>query len=292
MKEKLDSNMQPISKKVIGCMDNVYAIEGGVISRNTFILAMPALSRCAVETKLHGVFRKNEKHTSLQRINSQVGLFLFLCKFDPVCFVLYYISSAEEAIQNMHGTLIGKQAVRISWGKTLANRQLRRTLMWGMYALTLAYAGTSNNKAICQLLHFVVSDVSDDVRRTVVLSLGFVLYSEPEQVDINEVVLQSLMLNLRQKVSGTQKEQKLMKACASRARHKDVEDVRVTKEVRSQNYMPKVKYGYEYPYIYYNLQVKLQSGNELSGSGIQVNVQASQYVVDITTFSHVMHRIY
>lgn len=51
----------------------------------------------------------------------------------------------------------------------------------GMYALALAYGGTANNKAIRQLLHFAVSDVSDDVRRTAVLALGFVLYSEPEQ---------------------------------------------------------------------------------------------------------------
>ncbi|XP_076920335.1 polyadenylate-binding protein RBP47-like [Bidens hawaiensis] len=32
-------------------------------------------------------------------------------------------SSAEDAIQNMHGTVVGKQTVRISWGKTPANRQ-------------------------------------------------------------------------------------------------------------------------------------------------------------------------
>ncbi|CAN1334585.1 26S proteasome non-ATPase regulatory subunit 1 homolog A [Linum perenne] len=51
----------------------------------------------------------------------------------------------------------------------------------GMYALALAYGGTANNKAIRQLLHFAVSDVSDDVRRTAVLALGFVMYSEPEQ---------------------------------------------------------------------------------------------------------------
>ncbi|KAK8684929.1 hypothetical protein V6N13_040943 [Hibiscus sabdariffa] len=51
----------------------------------------------------------------------------------------------------------------------------------GMYALALAYRGTASNKAIRQLLHFAVSDVSDDVRRTAVLALGFVLYSEPEQ---------------------------------------------------------------------------------------------------------------
>ncbi|CAO2200986.1 unnamed protein product [Urochloa humidicola] len=51
----------------------------------------------------------------------------------------------------------------------------------GMYALALAYRGTANNKTIHQLLHFAVSDVSDDVRRTAVLALGFVLYNEPEQ---------------------------------------------------------------------------------------------------------------
>ncbi|VAH21529.1 unnamed protein product [Triticum turgidum subsp. durum] len=51
----------------------------------------------------------------------------------------------------------------------------------GMYALALAYRGTANNKAIHQLLHFAVSDVSDDVRRTAVMGLGFVLYNEPEQ---------------------------------------------------------------------------------------------------------------
>ena len=52
----------------------------------------------------------------------------------------------------------------------------------GMYALALAYRGTANNAAVRQLLHFAVSDVSDDVRRAAVMALGFVLYSEPEQV--------------------------------------------------------------------------------------------------------------
>ena len=51
----------------------------------------------------------------------------------------------------------------------------------GMYALAMAYRGTANNSAIRRLLHFAVSDVSDDVRRTAVLALGFVLCSEPEQ---------------------------------------------------------------------------------------------------------------
>lgn len=46
----------------------------------------------------------------------------------------------------------------------------------GMYALAMAYCGTANNKAIRQLLHVAVSDVSDDVRRAAVIALGFVLF--------------------------------------------------------------------------------------------------------------------
>jgi len=51
-----------------------------------------------------------------------------------------------------------------------------------MYALALTYRGTFNNKGIHCLLHCVVSVVSDDLRRIAVLALGFILYSEPEQV--------------------------------------------------------------------------------------------------------------
>ncbi|CAI5480642.1 unnamed protein product [Closterium sp. Yama58-4] len=52
----------------------------------------------------------------------------------------------------------------------------------GMYAIAMAYRGTANNGAIRQLLHFAVSDVSDDVRRAAVLCLGFVLCAEPDQI--------------------------------------------------------------------------------------------------------------
>ncbi|KAJ3574095.1 hypothetical protein NP233_g1992 [Leucocoprinus birnbaumii] len=52
----------------------------------------------------------------------------------------------------------------------------------GVYTLALAYAGTSNNKAVRQLLHIAVSDVSDDVRRAAVTSLAFLLFKNPSQV--------------------------------------------------------------------------------------------------------------
>ena len=40
---------------------------------------------------------------------------------------------------------------------------------------------TGNNSAIRRLLHVAVSDVSDDVRRAAVMSLGFVLCATPAQ---------------------------------------------------------------------------------------------------------------
>ncbi|KAK9829302.1 hypothetical protein WJX72_005032 [[Myrmecia] bisecta] len=51
----------------------------------------------------------------------------------------------------------------------------------GMYVIGLAYRGTANNAAIQKLLHFAVSDVSDDVRRAAVTNLGFVLLNAPDQ---------------------------------------------------------------------------------------------------------------
>ena len=51
----------------------------------------------------------------------------------------------------------------------------------GMFVIGMAYRGTANNGAIQKLLHFAVSDVSDDVRRAAVLCLGFVLLGVPEQ---------------------------------------------------------------------------------------------------------------
>ncbi|KAF9244603.1 26S proteasome regulatory complex non-ATPase subcomplex Rpn2 Psmd1 subunit [Melanogaster broomeanus] len=52
----------------------------------------------------------------------------------------------------------------------------------GVYTLALAYAGTSNNDAVRQMLHIAVSDTSDDVRRAAVTSLAFLLFKNPGQV--------------------------------------------------------------------------------------------------------------
>lgn len=51
----------------------------------------------------------------------------------------------------------------------------------GMFAWAMAYRGTANTTAIRRLLHHAVHDVSDDVKRTAVIALGFVLCTQPEQ---------------------------------------------------------------------------------------------------------------
>ena len=52
----------------------------------------------------------------------------------------------------------------------------------GIQTLALAYCGTGSNKAVRRLLHVAVSDVSDDVRRMAVMSLGFILFRKPSSV--------------------------------------------------------------------------------------------------------------
>ncbi|CAF1532294.1 unnamed protein product, partial [Rotaria sordida] len=50
---------------------------------------------------------------------------------------------------------------------------LRRS---AMYTVAMAYCGTGNNAAVRKLLHVAVSDVNDDVRRSIVESLGFLMF--------------------------------------------------------------------------------------------------------------------
>lgn len=76
------------------------------------------------------------------------------------------------------------QMVWLCW--TVQHCNFGATLMHVMAAThycmcTLTCRGTGNNAAVQRLLHFAVSDVSDDVRRAAVLCLGFVLLGAPEQ---------------------------------------------------------------------------------------------------------------
>lgn len=57
----------------------------------------------------------------------------------------------------------------------LLNKESSILRYGGVFTIALAYAGTGNNQAIKKLLHYAVSDPSDDVRRASVMCLGFVL---------------------------------------------------------------------------------------------------------------------
>jgi 26S proteasome regulatory subunit N2 len=52
----------------------------------------------------------------------------------------------------------------------------------GMYMIGLAYVATSSNYALKKLLHFAVSDVSNDVRRAAVTNIGFLMLKDFTQV--------------------------------------------------------------------------------------------------------------
>ena len=80
-----------------------------------------------------------------------------------IALILYgQLNSAEDTIEEL-----------------LADKEflLRRA---GCLATGLAWVGTGNNDALSKLLHVAVSDVSDDVRRTAVQSIGFILSRNPE----------------------------------------------------------------------------------------------------------------
>jgi 26S proteasome regulatory subunit N2 len=51
-----------------------------------------------------------------------------------------------------------------------------------MFAIGCAYAGTNNNQAVKKLLHYAVSDVSDDVKRAALMNLGFLLFRKYEKI--------------------------------------------------------------------------------------------------------------
>ena len=45
-----------------------------------------------------------------------------------------------------------------------------------MFTIAMAYCGSGENRAIKRLLHIAVSDVDNDVRRSAVTSIGFVMF--------------------------------------------------------------------------------------------------------------------
>jgi 26S proteasome regulatory subunit N2 len=74
----------------------------------------------------------------------------------------------EEAAETLIETLTRDRDAIIRYG--------------AMYTIGLAYVGTGANSAVKRLLHVAVSDVSDDVRRAAVTTLGFLVYRQPDRL--------------------------------------------------------------------------------------------------------------
>ena len=52
----------------------------------------------------------------------------------------------------------------------------------GVLAIGMAYAGTGNNIALKKLLSLAASDVSDDVRRSAVMAMGYLMLADYDQM--------------------------------------------------------------------------------------------------------------
>lgn len=111
-------------------------------------------------------------------------------------------SADEEAIKEIlthasetqHEKIIRSLAISLAlimYGKednadTLIEQMVRSKdsiMRYGaMFAIGCAYAGTTNNNAVKRLLHYAVSDVSDDVKRAALMNLGFLLFRVPEKI--------------------------------------------------------------------------------------------------------------
>lgn len=108
------------------------------------------------------------------------------------------IKALEDMIQYAHDTQhekivrgLGLGMALIMYGRQEGADELVNGLLddpdtilryGGVQTLALAYCGTGSNKAVRKLLHVAVSDVSDDVRRYAVMSLGFILFRKPKSV--------------------------------------------------------------------------------------------------------------
>lgn len=116
---------------------------------------------------------------------------------------LVMLGSAEEKVieeiithanESQHEKIIRSLSISLAllmYGKednadTLIEQMVRSKdsiMRYGaMFAIGCAYAGTQNNTAVQKLLHYAVSDVSDDVKRAALTNLGFLLFGKPEKI--------------------------------------------------------------------------------------------------------------
>lgn len=83
----------------------------------------------------------------------------------------------------------GKQAAADAQIHALCADKDHMMRMAGCHTIATAYAGTNDNAMVKILLHIAVSDVNDDVRRSAVTSIGFVLCRNHEQLPSTVMLL-------------------------------------------------------------------------------------------------------
>ncbi|KAG9508808.1 26S proteasome non-ATPase regulatory subunit 1, partial [Fragariocoptes setiger] len=115
-------------------------------------LVMLGSNSLAAITDMLSYAQETQHEKILRGLSIGIGLMMFGC-----------MEQADEMIASLESN---KDAL------------LRRA---AMHAISLAYCGSGNNRAIAKLLHVAVSDVNDDVRRAAVCGIGFILFRNPEQ---------------------------------------------------------------------------------------------------------------
>jgi hypothetical protein len=75
------------------------------------------------------------------------------CSSICAVYLSFYRASAEEALQRVHGTVIGSQAVRLSWGRSPTNKQTSQdvSLLSCFTPLALDLITLAKSENICHL---------------------------------------------------------------------------------------------------------------------------------------------
>jgi 26S proteasome regulatory subunit N2 len=94
--------------------------------------------------------------------------------------------------------MYGHEGDANTWAEQLLSDKDHWLRMGGCQILAMAYAGTGNTKAIERLLQIGVKDVSDDVRRMAIMSIGFLTFKDPQMcVDIIKILNDSYNTHIR-----------------------------------------------------------------------------------------------
>jgi 26S proteasome regulatory subunit N2 len=137
-----------------------------------FAVAGEAPGKCADEML---VYTRKSQHEKMIR-EMAVGLALLYHGRQKEADVMVKELLADKVRRDLHLSLRSSPCVLVICVQDPILRY------GGVHTSALAYAGTSNDKAIRKILHIAVSDTSDDGLRAGVTSLTFLLFESPSRV--------------------------------------------------------------------------------------------------------------